>query len=78
MAIRNREERTLLQDNEWGQCRRPVHEPDSHVRELNKINPFDYLTELLRRPAEITMRPAEWMLLNYRTTLARNAIPTAA
>ncbi len=50
-----------------------------HTCELNKINPFDYLTELLRRPAEsCVMRPAEWMPWNYRTTLARNAIPTAA
>jgi transposase len=49
-----------------------------HTCELNKINPFDYLTELLRHPAEITMRPAEWMPWNYRETLARTAIPAAA
>jgi transposase len=49
-----------------------------HTCELNKVNPFDYLTELLRHPAEIMMRPAEWMPWNYRTTLGRTAIPTAA
>jgi transposase len=35
-----------------------------HTCELNKINPFDYLTEMLRHPAEIMMRPAEWMPWN--------------
>jgi CheY-like chemotaxis protein len=37
-----------------------------HTCELNKVNPFDYLTELLRHPAEVAMRPAEWMPWNYR------------
>jgi len=49
-----------------------------HTCELNKVNPFDYLTELLRHPAEITVRPAEWMPWNYRETLARTATPAAA
>ena len=49
-----------------------------HTCELNKVNPFDYLTELLRHPAEIMMRPAEWMPWNYRDTLARIARPAAA
>ena len=39
-----------------------------HTCELNKVNPFDYLTELLRHPAELTTRPAEWMPWNYRGT----------
>jgi transposase len=39
-----------------------------HTCELNKVNPFDYLTELLRHPAELTVRPAEWMPWNYRGT----------
>jgi transposase len=37
-----------------------------HTCELNRVNPFDYLTELLRHPAEVTVRPAEWMPWNYR------------
>jgi len=37
-----------------------------HTCELNRINPFDYLTELLRHPAEAAVRPAEWMPWNYR------------
>jgi transposase len=41
-----------------------------HTCELNKINPFDYLTELLRHPAEVAVRPAEWMPWNYRRDAA--------
>jgi transposase len=35
-----------------------------HTCELNKVNPFDYLTELLRHPAEVAVHPAEWMPWN--------------
>ena len=49
-----------------------------HTCELNKINPFDYLTELLRHPAELAERPSHWMPWNYRNTLAGTAIPAAA
>ena len=49
-----------------------------HTCELNKVNPFDYLTELLRHPAEIRVRPGEWMPWHYRTTLAGTATPAAA
>ncbi len=49
-----------------------------HTCELNKVNPFDYLTELLRHPAELTVRPAEWMPWNYRETLSRSTTPVAA
>src|SRR5580698_2153351 len=45
-----------------------------HTCELNKVNPFDYLTELLRHPAEVTVHPAEWMPWNYR----RDATAVAA
>ncbi len=37
-----------------------------HTCELNKVNPFDYVTALLRHPAEVAVRPAEWMPWNYR------------
>jgi hypothetical protein len=49
-----------------------------HTCELNKTNPFDYLTELLRHPVEMKARPAEWMPWNYRETLARSTRPVAA
>lgn len=37
-----------------------------HTCELNRVNPFDYLTELLRHPEELKTNPAEWMPWNYR------------
>lgn len=37
-----------------------------HTCELNRVNPFDYLTELLRHRADLTVRPAEWMPWNYQ------------
>jgi len=49
-----------------------------HTCELNKANPFDYLTELLRHPVEMKASPAEWMPWNYRETLARSTRPVAA
>jgi hypothetical protein len=49
-----------------------------HTCELNKINPFDYLTELLRHPAELAESPSHWMPWNYRTKLARMMTPAAA
>jgi hypothetical protein len=49
-----------------------------HTCELNGVNPFDYLTELLRHPAELIAHPAEWMPWNYSEALARVARPVAA
>lgn len=42
-----------------------------HTCDLNKVNSFDYLTELQRHAAELKANPAEWMPWNYRDTLAR-------
>jgi transposase len=49
-----------------------------HTCELNKANPFDYLTELLRHAEWLKGNPSEWMPWNYRKTLARIATPAAA
>ena len=49
-----------------------------HTCELNKVNPFDYLTELLRRSEELKASPTNWMPWNYRETLARTATAVAA
>jgi len=49
-----------------------------HTCELNGVNPFDYLTELLRQSAALKQHPSEWMPWNYRATLARLARPAAA
>ena len=46
--------------------------------ELNDVNAFDYLTELLRHTVELKLNPSEWMPWNYRDTLARLATPAAA
>ncbi len=41
-----------------------------HTCSLNRVNPFDYLTELLRHAVEVKADPARWMPWNYRETLA--------
>jgi len=42
-----------------------------HTCDLNGVNAFDYLVELLRHPKELTANPSEWMPWNYCDTLAR-------
>jgi len=49
-----------------------------HTCELNEVNAFDYLTELLRHAEALNRNPPEWMPWNYRDTLARLAAPAAA
>ena len=49
-----------------------------HTCELNGVNPFHYLTELLRHAEGLKQRPSEWMPWNYRDTLARMATLAAA
>jgi hypothetical protein len=49
-----------------------------HTCELNEVNAFDYLTELLRHPEELKQNPSEWMPWSYRETLARMARSVAA
>lgn len=43
----------------------------THTCELNGLNPFDYLTKLLRHADELAARPDDWLPWNYRETLAR-------
>ena len=38
---------------------------------LNKINPFEYLTELQRNSAALKANPADWMPWSYAVTLER-------
>jgi transposase len=38
---------------------------------LAGVDPFHYLTELLRHPAEIAASPGDWLPWNYRATLGR-------
>jgi hypothetical protein len=42
-----------------------------HACELNGVNAFDYITELLRHTEELKQNPSEWMPWNCRDTLAR-------
>ena len=49
-----------------------------HTCELNGVNSFDYLTELLQHAEALQRNPSEWMPWNYRETLARLATPAAA
>ena len=49
-----------------------------HTCELNDVNAFDYLTELLRNPEELKQNPSEWMPWNYRDMLARLTTLAAA
>jgi len=49
-----------------------------HTGELNGVNPFDYLTALLRHARELKQNPSAWMPWNYGATLARLATRTAA
>jgi hypothetical protein len=49
-----------------------------HTCELNDVNAFDFLTELLRHAEELRQNPSEWMPWNYRNTLPWLATPAAA
>jgi transposase len=42
-----------------------------YTAELNGVNPFEYLTALLRHPLELAERPHEWMPWNFHSRLAR-------
>jgi len=42
-----------------------------HTCELNKVSPFDYLTEFQKHSDELFANPADWMPWNYRDTLER-------
>ena len=46
--------------------------------QLSHVNPFDYLTTLLRNADRFAREPAEWMPWNYAQTLASFAPASAA
>jgi transposase len=41
-----------------------------YTAELAQVNPFDYLTELLKHTEELRRDPRQWMPWNYQATLA--------
>ncbi len=44
-----------------------------HTAELNRVNPFDYLTTLLRHARQVRVAADAWMPWNYRDTLKATA-----
>jgi len=42
-----------------------------HTCELNKLNPFDYLTQLQKHANELSSKPDSWMPWNYQNMLQR-------
>lgn len=41
-----------------------------YTAELESVDPFDYLTELLKHPEELRRSPQEWMPWNYQAAVA--------
>lgn len=41
-----------------------------HTAQLSDVDPFDYLTELLRHATALAHNPRDWMPWNYRETAA--------
>ena len=72
------QECTLLQDAERRRSTGDLFMSLIHTCELNGVNPFDYLTELLRHRGGAEAHPSAWMPWNYRETVARCTRPTAA
>jgi transposase len=46
-----------------------------HTCELNKVNPFEYLTQLQKHASELSSEPDSWMPWNYRDMLQRTDAP---
>lgn len=42
-----------------------------HTAELSGVNPFDYLTELLRHPGQVSDNAEAWMPWNYQEAMRR-------
>jgi transposase len=49
-----------------------------YICELSQVNPFDYLTALLRNFDQLAREPALWMPWNYSDALAGPAPVSAA
>jgi hypothetical protein len=46
-----------------------------HTAELDGVNPFDYLTQLLEHPDEVALDPRSWLPWNYRDAVAKSRGP---
>jgi hypothetical protein len=48
-----------------------------YTSQLNRTNPFDYLTELQRHEGELPSHPQNWMPWNYRQRVVGSTSPSA-
>ena len=49
-----------------------------YTAELESVDPFDYLTELLKHPEELRRSPQGWMPWNYQTAVAAADLATCS
>lgn len=47
-----------------------------HTCRLNKVDPFDYLTQIQRNAKAVETDPSQWLPWNYKATLAALAAPS--
>lgn len=47
-----------------------------HTCDLNKVNPFEYLTALQKHASRLTSDPSHWMPWTYRTSIQQHAVAT--
>ena len=70
MAIRHRNN-SLFYRSERGALVGDIYMTILYTTELQRENPFHYLTELMRHDKAVTEDPVAWLPWNYRDTLAR-------
>lgn len=68
---------SLFYKSEHGAQVGDLHMSLIHTCTLNGVNPFHYLTEVLRHREELRAAPADWIPWTYRETLQRLAQPDA-
>ncbi|MCH7921058.1 MAG: transposase, partial [Planctomycetes bacterium] len=49
-----------------------------HTCELNKVNPFEYLTALQKHAGAVAVSPGDWLPWNYQEALSNEQAPTDA
>lgn len=81
MAIRHRNN-SLFYKTQHGADVGDIYMTLIHTAELNAVNPFDYLTALMRNAKAVAAAPEDWLPWNYRATLAADehvrVLPTKA
>ena len=49
-----------------------------HTCELNKVNPFEYLTALQKHAGAVAVSPGDWLPWNYQEALSNEQAPADA